>query len=127
MRKYHRRRPTKKSSLIRHSRRRAIERYGLDIGRCSQEAIANLIRGGRGVFLKRCSNRVSEWEVLCEGNLLRVLYDRKRRALVTILPPKRTKEERAEAIKREDVLPVKSSNADSLVFWEREANFIPTD
>lgn len=100
--------PSKKQGQQIHTKRRARERYGVDLNKDDRRAITQNIkeslevknRAGRvpcsatntttpanATFLAKHSNRVSEWEVPYEQHNLRVLYDSKRNSLITCLPP----------------------------------------
>jgi hypothetical protein len=70
----------------RHARRRAFERYALDLHQDAQASIVRAIEGGEARFISRQSQRVSVWEVKHEGRRLPVVYDRKRKTIVTVLP-----------------------------------------
>jgi hypothetical protein len=96
--------PTKKQAEQIHARRRAKERYDVNLNKDArrqivhqiQNSLENLSQPARGLstvtpssatFLAKQSNRVTEWEVPYEGQDLRVLYDKKRKTLITCLPP----------------------------------------
>ena len=84
-----RRRPhtrTRAQSERIHFRRRALERYGLRLGDAAQDRIVEDIRAGRAVFVERQSHRVRIYDVQYAGQRMRVVYDRKRRLLVSALP-----------------------------------------
>lgn len=78
---------SKRTILIRHSKRRAASRYGLNLNDDDIKAISGMIRRKEGKCLKVESLRVSQWEVEYRGNILRVVYDKKRKTTVTFLPP----------------------------------------
>jgi hypothetical protein len=78
---------TKKISLQAHARRRAKERYGLALTKKLRREIVERIRNGSARFLGRQSLRVTGWEVGVEGKALTVLYDCRRKTLITVLPP----------------------------------------
>lgn len=81
---------TKTQALKIHTKRRAPERYdGAILSRNDIRAIAQNIKDGKGVFLKKQSNRVTEWEVSHNNILWRVLYDKNRHVIITCLPPRR--------------------------------------
>ena len=72
-----------------HARQRAVERYGVSISDAKRRKIINLIHAGKtGRFVKRRSVRVSEWEIPLDGETFRVLYDKRRKEIVTFLPPR---------------------------------------
>jgi hypothetical protein len=77
---------SKKAAQRAHARRRARERYGVSLTKPSFHAIVQQIQNGKATFLGRTSLRVTEWIVPFEGAKLRVVYDRKRKTIVTCLP-----------------------------------------
>lgn len=79
---------TKLHALKVHSKNRARVRYGLTLNNDDLRAIVQKIRSGSGTFVKKQTNRVSEWIVSHNGISLRVLYDKMRRMTITCLPPK---------------------------------------
>ena len=78
---------TKKAAQKAHAARRAKERFGIDLGREAQRSIVGRIRAGKAKLLGWQSLRVKGYEIEHEGKLLTVLYDRKRKVLITVLPP----------------------------------------
>ncbi len=117
MRKRRRKNITKANSLLRHSKRRASERYGLNIGRAGLRVIVDSIRSGNAMFIRRESNRISEWKVEYQGVEMRVIYDKRRSMVVTFLPPRGRCEE-GEIDIVADPQPMPQSGGD---FWERES------
>ena len=77
----------KKRAQMRHARRRAKQRYGLDLSTDQLRAIANRIKDGRASLLRSCSNRVGIYQVPYQQQLLVVAYDRKRGQVSSFLPP----------------------------------------
>jgi len=45
------------------------------------------IQSGNGRFLGRQSARVVGWEIEFEARTMKILYDKKRKTIITILPP----------------------------------------
>lgn len=117
MRKRRRKNITKANSLLRHSKRRASERYGLNIGRAGLWEIVNIIRSGRAIFVRKETNRVSEWKVEYSGVSMRVIYDRRRKMVVTFLPPDDLGAMGEDSLDLEEMLPTTAE----CEFWEREA------
>jgi len=72
---------SKKQSQEIHARRRAYERYGVFILPGAMDALVKTIQKGRAQFVKRQSNRISIFDV----DNKRVVYDRKRKTIVTFL------------------------------------------
>ena len=78
----------KSAALRLHSGRRFAERFGGHLGRATRTEIVAAIRQGRSVPVRRQSHRVSVHDVTLEdGLVVRVVYDRKRHAIVTCLRP----------------------------------------
>ncbi len=75
-----------------HTKTRMLQRYGIELNRRSYQEIANPIRDrGPGKakdsrFVDRQSNRITRWFVKYSGRWFPVVYDSKRKTLVTILP-----------------------------------------
>lgn len=78
-----------------HARRRAMERYGINLGPASYERLVRLIQRSESyrkpakvVFVQKRSNRVRLFWVWSgeDGGWLPVVYDRIRKQIVTILP-----------------------------------------
>jgi hypothetical protein len=85
---------TKAKNQKRHAKRRAFERYALDLHQDAQASIVRAIQGGEARFLRRQSWRVTLWEVEHDGQRLPVVYDRKRKTIVTVLPEEALTQER---------------------------------
>lgn len=74
---------TKARAQRQHAKRRAAERYGIELtARRRREIIAG-IHSHKYQFVERQSHRISVF--LVDG--VRVVYDRQRKELVTFLPP----------------------------------------
>ena len=68
-----------------HFRERALLRYGLDATREHQENIIQMIKDGKSKFLNSRSNRTSVFQVDYLNREMLVVYDSKRKTLVTAL------------------------------------------
>ena len=77
---------SKAKNQKKHSKRRAAERYDLELHQDAEASIIRAIQGGEAKFIRRQSYRVSIFEVEHEGRTLPVVYDRKRKTIATILP-----------------------------------------
>lgn len=78
---------SKRKAQQRHARRRARERYGIELGRSTRQEIITAIHGGRSTFIRRQSHRVTVHDVLLDdGDHVRVVYDSQRHEVVTFLP-----------------------------------------
>jgi len=75
----------KKAERI-HSKRRAKERYNLDLTQDIRDRLRGKIKKQKGKFLYRKSLRVSVWEVEHENKLYKIVYDKLRKEIVTFLP-----------------------------------------
>lgn len=74
-----------------HFKKRAKERYGLDINRFLYKDLVSLIQRGKAQLIERQSRRLAAFWLYLEGELsghkMRVIYDNQRGTLVTALPP----------------------------------------
>ena len=75
-----------------HAKGMMLERYGITLNQRSYWALALTIRNfSRGEtknvkFVDRQSNRVTRWFVKHQGHWFPVVYDSKRKTVVTVLP-----------------------------------------
>jgi hypothetical protein len=82
----------KSESQVVHALRRAAERYGLELNESTYRELVNRIRkpGRKGnkpaILVERQSLRVSVWDIDLDGKMVRVVYDRTRKNIVTFLP-----------------------------------------
>lgn len=65
---------------------RAAQRFGLRLNRHQLRELVQRVQRGDGRCVARQSLRVSEWEMLVQGQLVRVIYDKTRKNIVTFLP-----------------------------------------
>lgn len=77
---------TKRRSQLKHARRRARERYDLNLDPSEVACIVNKILRGESVVLARQSVRVSIHQVHYKDRWLIAVYDRKRRQIASFLP-----------------------------------------
>jgi hypothetical protein len=73
-----------------HAIRRFAERCGLELTPSEYRRLCKMISHEDPVharFLCRSSNRVKHWAVQFKGNWIPVIYDSKRKQIVTALPP----------------------------------------
>jgi len=73
-----------------HAKRRALQRQGLVVGKETLNETVQQIQKNKGTFLRKHTNRVTEWLVTVHGKCCRVLYDKTRRAIITFLPDKKS-------------------------------------
>jgi len=79
-----------------HAKRRARERYGLNLRQHEYDELVRRIKNNIDCrFLQRQSNRVSLFAIKMDGNWLPVVYDKQRHTVVTILPPEALDQYRA--------------------------------
>jgi hypothetical protein len=69
-----------------HFINRMEERFGIgvSVGKC--QGIIKRIQDGRSKFIKKLSNRVSVFLFDIKGDEMHVLYDKKRKSLITAMP-----------------------------------------
>lgn len=70
----------------RHAMQRAYERYGIVLDGETESRIVDAIQGCRSRVIERRSHRVAVHELVFDGQVIRVVWDRKRQELVTFLP-----------------------------------------
>jgi hypothetical protein len=78
---------SKKAAQNIHTKRRALERFGVELNKKDIRQIVSDIQKQKDTvsFVKTISNRVSVWEVSILENKALALYDKKRKNLVTLL------------------------------------------
>lgn len=79
-------RPDKRKCQIKHAKKRAVQRYGLELSRIDVAQIIETIQRNGAQFIERQSNRVTVWSVPFEDRNLKVVYDKMRKSIVTCLP-----------------------------------------
>jgi hypothetical protein len=77
---------TKADAQFVHSRRRALERYGLDLSPDTYRHAINLIRRGLGQPQGRITWRLSKFVIHINEVSYIVVYDKKRHTIATFLP-----------------------------------------
>lgn len=70
----------------RHFNCRMYQRYGLILSDGEYKNIVSLIRKGRATLVERQSLRIGIFDVRIRDKKYRVVYDRKRKTLVTVFP-----------------------------------------
>lgn len=76
----------KVKSHKRHAKRRAFERYGIQITGTDISKIRRIIRTGKADSIKKCSNSRSVYLVLYRDIQWKVVYSRTMKTIITILP-----------------------------------------
>lgn len=80
------RKPKKAKNLKTHTYVRAAQRYGICLDDDQQGAIVEDIQNNKCQFIERQSRDKTVWDVVFEEHILRVVYDKRYKSLVTILP-----------------------------------------
>jgi hypothetical protein len=76
----------KRDNERRHARRRAAERYGIEVGKATRQEIVSAIQSGRAKLIHKRSHRAGTWDVvLSDGLIVRVVYDSRTHEPVTFL------------------------------------------
>lgn len=75
----------KSRALFLHAKKRAKERFGFELNRDKHRDIVSMIQGNSAKFVEKQSNRVSVWDVEYHGILMRVVYDKSRGQIITLL------------------------------------------
>jgi hypothetical protein len=71
-----------------HCELRCQQRYGVEIGIVGVLEIASMIGRDRSMFVGK-SKHLEFWDIFYSGQLMRILYDPRRKKVVTFLPPDR--------------------------------------
>lgn len=77
----------KKTAQRRHAKRRAAQRFGVNVGTETLRAAVTAIQSGQAKHIETQSNRISVHELEIHGILMRVVYDKHRKEIVTVLRP----------------------------------------
>lgn len=80
---------TKAEQQIRHCSRRFCERFGIYLDNNTQHKIIQQIQKGKAKFVERQSLRITVFEIEIEGELVKIVYDKIRKTIVTALYPER--------------------------------------
>ena len=78
---------TKKQNQVFHAKRRAAERFGIELNKDLRKRIIRMIQTGRAQFVERYSHRRSRFIFKVDGVKMPVIYDKVRHTLATVLPP----------------------------------------
>lgn len=70
-----------------HTKRRLAERYGLEVSIDEIFQMAKSIAHGHGTLIAHQSRHVDHWQLVYQGQALRLVFDRQRRSIITALPP----------------------------------------
>src|SRR5271168_2460258 len=79
---------TKKTPKIlnAHAKKRAAERYHIDLNRDARQEIVRKIQHNEAEFVGKQSNNRSFWRVQYQNESLNVVYDKARSTMCTVLP-----------------------------------------
>lgn len=69
-----------------HTKRRLAERYGLEVSSDEIFQMAKSIAHGHGTLIAHQSRHVDHWQLVYQGQPLRLVFDRQRRSIITALP-----------------------------------------
>ena len=78
--------PNNRFRMREHSKRRASERYQVSLSGKDLRGIVKLIQDGKGKFVERRSLDRSTWEVKYNEQILKVVYSKRHKTIVTVLP-----------------------------------------
>lgn len=81
------RRIPKRVAQQRHAQRRLIERFGIELGTADLTRLADRIAAGDATYVEPGRNGCAIYELEHDGHLLRLVYDRRRRTIVTAKYP----------------------------------------
>jgi hypothetical protein len=79
-------RKNKQKLQVEHARRRFRERYGIVLNEHQYKYLSQQISDNRAKFIEKQSNRVSVFELKYENQVVRVVYDKQTKQIVTVLP-----------------------------------------
>lgn len=69
-----------------HAKKRAEERYGLNLNKEARHEIVQMIQTNQAEFVGKQSNTRSLWRVQYQDQSLNVVYDKARNTMCTVLP-----------------------------------------
>lgn len=69
-----------------HAKKRAGERYGLNLNKHARHEIVQMIQKNEAEFIGKQSNTRSLWRVNYQDQSLNVVYDKARSTMCTVLP-----------------------------------------
>jgi hypothetical protein len=75
----------KETSIRIHAARRCVQRKGFVLSKRIHNGLVSVIKRNEAKFIRRQSNRVTVWEVIFEDINYRVVYDKNRKLIVTVL------------------------------------------
>jgi hypothetical protein len=69
-----------------HAKKRAEERYGLNLNKEARHEIVQMIQTNQAEFVGKQSNNRTLWRVTYQDQPLNVVYDKARSTMCTVLP-----------------------------------------
>lgn len=69
-----------------HAKKRAEERYGLNLNKEARHEIVQMIQKNQAEFVGKQSNNRTLWRVTYQDQPLNVVYDKARSTMCTVLP-----------------------------------------
>lgn len=120
--------PKKKTPKIlnAHAKRRAEERYGLELNKDARREIVQMIQSNQAEFVSRTSNNRTLWKVPYQDETLNVVYDKARQAMCTVLPKDAAEFQKTDWSEAEKALQKQSARqaiTDELSMVGRQGNF----
>jgi hypothetical protein len=65
---------------------RTFERFDIDVGNRTTEAMVRDIQTGKATFIRHQSLRITVWRVKCQERVCAAVYDKERKTIVTVIP-----------------------------------------
>jgi hypothetical protein len=83
--------PAKRSINMRvHAKHRANQRYNIDFNRNKRKNIVELIQKNKNILKReKLTLRVTFFQMMFEEKMVNVLYDKRRKDIITFLPDKK--------------------------------------
>lgn len=81
---------SKKRCQVEHTAKRFLERYGMVYTQYIKDQLLHKIHTKQANFIKKVTNRISLWDVELKEKTVRVVYDRLRRNVASVLTPEMT-------------------------------------
>jgi hypothetical protein len=85
-----------------HAKKRAEERYGLNLNKEARHEIVSMIQQNQAEFVGKQSNTRSLWRVNYQDQSLNVVYDKARNTMCTVLPKEAHEFQEGNEIGRSD-------------------------
>jgi len=82
-----RKKPKTYRDLARHAYVRAAQRYGICLDEHDHQLIVERIQAGQCELIERQSLAKTVWRINYNGTVMGVVYDKRRKAIATLIPP----------------------------------------